>query len=85
MAGDMSERRDFTITCVRRDPEHGFWRARVTNGTTVDVDRRYGAWQGEIRAAPGSRSFVRREVMPDVAKALQDRVRPLERAEAQVS
>ncbi len=28
-----------------------------------------------------ARSFTRRDVLPDVAKALQDRVRPLERAE----
>lgn len=77
----MSERRDFTITCVRRDPEHGFWRARVTNGATYDVDRRYGSWQAEVRAAPRSHTFVRRDVMPAVARALQDRVRAAERAE----
>jgi hypothetical protein len=77
----MSDRRPFTITMVRRDPEHGFWRARVTNGTTVDVDRRDGSWKAEVRTAPGARTFVRREVMPRVAAALQERVRPLERAE----
>lgn len=77
----MTDRRPFTITMVRRDPEHGFWRARVTNGVTVDVDRRDGSWKAEVRTESGSRTFVRREVMPHVAAALQDRVRPLERAE----
>lgn len=74
----MSDRRPFTITLLRRDPEHGFWRARVTNGTTIDVDRRHGAWQGEYEI---DGVIERREVMPHVAAALQDRVRPLERAE----
>ncbi len=76
-----SERRPFTITCLHRDEEHGFWRARVTNGVTIDVDRRAGSWQADVRSAPGARSFTRRDVLPDVAKALQERVRPLERAE----
>lgn len=77
----MAERREYTITCVHRDPEQGFWRARVTNGASYDVDRRYGSWQAEVRAAPRSHTFVRRDVMPQVARALQERVRPLERAE----
>lgn len=77
----MSARREFTITCVRRDPDHGFWRARVTNGVTLDVDRRHGSWQSDVRDAPGSRSFHRRDVLPEVAAALQARVRPLEHAE----
>lgn len=77
----MPERRDFTITCVHRDPEHGFWRARVTNGASYDVDRRWGSWQAEVRTAPRAHTFARRDVMPDVARALQEHVRPLERAE----
>ncbi len=76
-----AERRPFTITCVRRDPDEGFWRARVTNGVTIDVDRRYGSWQADVRDAPGARSFTRRDVLPDVARALQARVRPTDDAE----
>jgi hypothetical protein len=81
----MSERRAFTITLVRRDPEDGFWRARVTNGVTIDVDRRFGSWQCEVRERPRSHTFVRRDVLPDVARALQERVRPLEHAERQAA
>lgn len=62
------DRRPFTITLVHKDPE-GFWRARVTNGVTLDVDRRYGSWQCDVRV-----------VLPPVAAALQARERPLERA-----
>lgn len=78
----MNGRRALTITSVRRDPDGGFWRARVTiDGHTLDVDRRYGSWQGLRRRAPRSREWVRCEVLADVAAALQARVRPLERAE----
>lgn len=78
----MKGRRLFTITLVRRDPEDGFWRARVTcDGVTLDVDRQFGSWQADVRAGPRRRSFRRIDVLPDVAAALQDRVRPLEKAE----
>ena len=76
-----TDRRPFTIICLRRDAEHGFWRARVTNGVTIEVDRRYGSWQADVRSAPGARSFTRRDVLPDVAAALQARVRPTDDAE----
>lgn len=81
MSNTDSTRRPFTITNVHRDPEHGFWRARVTNGVTLDVDRRYGSWQADVRVKRGARTFTRQDVMPHVAAALQQRVRPLERAE----
>jgi hypothetical protein len=69
---------DITITKLERDAAEGFWRARV-NG--VPVDRRYGCWQSEVRAAPHSRDFVRRDVLPPVAAKLQAKVRPIEKAE----
>ena len=68
-------RRPFTITQLRRHPELGFWQARITHqGEVFDVDCRFGSWQ-----APKGLSRV--DVMPDVAGALQAKVRPLERAE----
>jgi hypothetical protein len=74
--------RTLTITKLARD-EAGVWRARVTgtDGVTVDVDRRWGSWQAEVRSSPRSRTFERRDVLPHVALALQDKVRPLEKAE----
>jgi hypothetical protein len=73
----------FIITKLGRDPEEGFWTARVTpaGGTTLEVDRRYGSWQANVRDAPGVQSFHREDVLPHVAAALQERVRPVERAE----
>lgn len=73
-------RRPFTITQLRRDAVDGFWRARVTlGGHAVDVDRAAGSWLANVRRAPGARTFDRRDVLPDVAAALQAKVRPLER------
>lgn len=71
----MNDRRPFTITCVRRDPEHGHWTAHVTaqGGRTVTVDRAAGSWQAG--------SFLRgnrRDVHPEIAAALQRAVRRLE-------
>jgi hypothetical protein len=73
----------FTITKLARDPDHGYWTARVTpcGGTTVCVDRQFGSWQATVRDAPGLQSFHREFVLPPVAAALQERVRPIERAE----
>lgn len=71
--------REFTITCVRREPLEGFWTAHVTaGGETVHVDRRYGSWH----AVRGTR---RAEVLPHVAAALQQRVRRLERNEREAT
>lgn len=71
-----------TVIVTKLSREEGFWTANVSvNGTTVAVDRRFGSWQGTVRAAPGSREFVRRPVLPRVEAALQERVRPIERAE----
>lgn len=71
------------VTQLQRHPEHGYWTARVSvGGTTVDVDCRDGSWLASVRRAPGHRTFVRREVLPFVAAALQERVRRAERQEA---
>lgn len=78
----MTDERRIIVTKLERAPE-GFWRARVTvnGGETVDVDRRWGSWQAERRAQARSRTFTRHDLLPDVARALQDRVRPLEKQE----
>lgn len=77
-------RREFTITKVERDPEHGFWTARVTvagddgpSGKPIarKVDRKYGSWQCTL---PWGQ---RTEVLPHIAAALQAKVRRIERAE----
>lgn len=53
-----------------------YWTARLTeNGTTIEVDCYWGSWQ----VLDGAR---RRECLPRHAAALQERVRPLEKAEA---
>lgn len=71
----MNDRRPFTITCVRRDPCHGHWTAHVTiNGHVSHVDRRYGSWHL-------TRGTTRADLRPEIAAALQARVRPLEKAE----
>lgn len=63
------------ITQVRRDSDKGFWRARVNlDGTGVEVHRRYGSWMTDTTPM--------RDLLPWVSAALQDRVRPLENAEA---
>ncbi len=69
------ERRPFTITCLSRDPERGFWMAHVTSdGVTINVDRRYGSWHAVI-------GNERRELLPHIAAALQEKVRPTDNAE----
>lgn len=74
----MSFRREFTITKLERSPE-GHWRANVTmTGKTITVDRQFGSWQ----VPPSNGSTGRRDVLPDIAAALQARVRPLEKKEA---
>lgn len=70
----------FIITRLRH--EGGYWRARVTvDGAGVDVDRRFGSWQADVRNGPRRRSFHRAGVHPAVALELQRRVRRLERRE----
>ena len=60
-------RRPFTITKLARSDE-GYWTARVSsNGYAVEVDRKYGSWQTSTKP--------RREVLPHVAAALQEKVR----------
>lgn len=73
-------RRTLTITKLRRDPVHGYWTARITgaDGVTVDVDRSAGSWLYPVQGEPG---FFR-ELPRDVCRALQEKVRRLERAES---
>lgn len=60
------------------------WKARVTsNGQTVDVDRSAGSWLASVRVRPGARTFERRELLPDVAAALQAKL-PREEREPKV-
>jgi hypothetical protein len=73
--------RPFTITLLRRHPEHGYWTAHVTNGHTIEVDKRFGSWQAVVRDRPGSRKVHREFVLPHVAAALQAKVRVLEKRE----
>ena len=62
----VSDRRPFTITLLRRDPELGYWRARVTgaDGVAIEVERRDGSWHGERRIRPGARTFRPRRRAP---------------------
>ena len=63
---------DMTITSLERHPELGYWTAHVTDGhASFNVDRRYGSWQIVI---PGEDGEYRREVLPEVAAALQARL-----------
>lgn len=74
----------FRITQLRH--EAGYWQARVSvNGDTLDVDRRCGSWQASVRDAPRASTFHRRELHPEVAAALQVRVRPLEKREQKLA
>ena len=71
----------FRITKLER-AERG-WTAHVSvDGDTINVDCRYGSWQAQLRVRPGAREFVRRDLHPAVAAALQAKVRPLEKREA---
>lgn len=72
----MIGRREFTITKVQRSPE-GYWQANVTPAGAdkpIRVDRRFGSWQVPVNE-------VRRDVLPHVAAALQEKVRPADRKE----
>lgn len=67
-------RRPFTITQLRRD-ERGHWTARLTlDGRTFAVSRSSGSWT----VRDGERERI---LLPYFAAALQERVRPIERAE----
>lgn len=73
------------ITKLERD-ERGFYTAHVTAvpGDTVRVDNRIGCWTLPVnpKADYGSNQITRREVLPEIARALWKRVRAHERGEA---
>jgi hypothetical protein len=63
------------VTKLAQNPD-GYWTANVSlNGQTVSVDDRDGSWLANVRPFPGARSFVRREVLPEIAALLQARKR----------
>lgn len=68
----------FRITKVRRDPEGGWWRARVTlnRQRPEEVHRRFGSWMMD-----GTEHGHLVEVRHDIAAALQEKVRQQERRE----
>lgn len=67
-------RRWLTITKFHCD-EHGILRARVTlDGVTLDVDREFGSWQTGSLA-----DGTRRDLLPDIAEALQAKLPLAER------
>lgn len=70
------------ITKLRRD-HVGIWHAHVScNGTTVQVDRRYGSWRATAQLRPRVERWpCPRDVPTKVAAALQAKVRPTEVAE----
>lgn len=71
------------ITKLERDPTGSYWTARATlGGETVCVDCRWGSWQIVERVR--GREVARRDCVPALAAALQDRLRPLERRERDV-
>lgn len=75
-------RREFTITQVRRS-EDGHWLANVTPASGaegIEVNRQFGSWQ-----VPVNGDGRRRDVLPHIAAALQERVRPLERREQRLT
>lgn len=72
-----------TITKLERDPR-GFFTARVTaEGEAIVVDNRIGPWTAPVDpdADHGSNKVTRREVLPEVAARLRDRVRAYQRGE----
>lgn len=78
----MSERRPFTITKVEEHPD-GYWIANITiNGVTYGANRRWGSWEILVRQRPRSHEWVRKHLMPEIAAAVQAKVRSAERARA---
>lgn len=73
--GDLRGRpRGLTITKMKRDPEEGFYRARVhLGGDHAEVDNRFGSWHATRKG--GAREFV----LPPVAAALQSALPRAER------
>lgn len=73
----MSTPRTLTVTKLERNPD-GYWQARVsTNGETIPVHRKFGAWYADVRDKPGHLQGV----LPWVATVLAEKVRLLERRE----
>lgn len=60
--------------------DEGHWTARLCLGDrqAVDIDRRYGSWQATVGQA-------RRDVLPAIAAAVQEKVRREERRERRMA
>jgi hypothetical protein len=68
-------RRDLTITKLERD-DKGFWKCNITaDGVTVQAHCKFGSWL--IDGEDG----LMKEVMPDIAAKIQEKVRPIEKKE----
>lgn len=65
--------------------ESGFWTATLdVDGIAYAVDRRFGSWQMAVAETPTQRAH-RKFVLPEVAAALQARVRREERSRARAA
>lgn len=72
----MASSREVIITKLQRDSEEGFWTCNITSGgKTHHALSRHGSWM--IDAEDG----LMKEVMPDVAAKIQEKVRPIEKKE----
>ena len=76
----MTEVEAIRVTKVERDGA-GHWRANASvNGSTRTFHNRYGTWQTDRRRSDEWPPVViRREALPAIARALQAKVRRLER------
>jgi hypothetical protein len=67
-------RRDLTITKLERD-EKSFWKCNITTGgKTLLAHRKSGSWMLEDKDGL-------RELLPEIAALVQEKVRPLEKKE----
>ena len=74
------------MNIVSLEQRDGIWHAIITlptppDGETYHLDRRYGSW----RVTPERPGSGHRDVLPEVAAALQRRVRAEERHAARTS
>lgn len=74
----------FQVRDLRRDPEHGFWLARlVMDGESLETSREFGTWQtiGEGHTRRQRRHARRQFISPEATKVLQAHVIPIENRE----